>query len=998
MPLQKQKALVPFVGGVQTDQNEFTVQPPNLLRLQNGVFRNEGEISKRYGFSALGKGIFGSTSELTEGKLLDTFDDDLTLFTRTNLYSYSETSDTWFNKGAFAAVEVLKDSIARNRDSQTVPSIATINGVTLAAWEDTRGGGDVRYVVIEDSTGSVVKAETSVGAGATVPQCVVLNRKYLCLLYLQGGSMKSVVINSVNLDDTISNSLVTAVGATEVFDAVPYENYIFMVYNNAGNVTTVAYAQFDDTLGLVQVTGSVDSLNTGSEYVSDAVAAFVDERRKVVYVASVTGNDIRLQGSFQDLSIPTSANVLIETVAGVTNITGIAQSATGDLQIFYEVGAADAINHYVKHTRYSYNGTSTLTQEAAPAIFQRAVGLASHAFEENGTVYLAAGFESPIQATYFILELIGDGESAIAAKALPGIAGGHTTKPSLPRFRTDAQGRRFTSLLEVTRLNTDSGTATDNTGVVRTTLNFQTPPFQSQQIGNSLIIAGGFITAYDGSQVVEHSFHVFPEGVDLGAASGGSLSGVYSYQVIYEWSDAKGQIYRSAPSETLTLDTTSGDTQVTPVAPTLRLTSKQDVKIVLYSTVAGGSVYYRTEAVDNDPTVDTVTFSNINADIPNLNTREILYTTGGVVENIAPPAASLVQTHQNRLFIAGLEEENELRYSKESLQNEGLGFSDFYRIRVNPSGGGITALGTLDDKLIIFKENTIFALSGQGPVETGAQNDFQQPEQISTDVGCNAPSSIVLVKDGLMFQSRDGVKLLNRSLEVVDIGTPVSDFNDLTVSSGVLLPAEDEVRFTTTDGECLVFSTAYNLWSTFTNYEGVSAVLWRGQYAKLSADGTVNLEIVGSYTDNNAAIRLRLETPWLAFGDLLGYKRVYQIMMLGKRLTNHVFRVSMAYDYNDLIRQIAFFNTEAGMEEESFTPSNSSFLPSLSSSYAEGNPVFQFRIKPTIQKCESFKLIIEDIPLNGDLGASYTLTGLSALVGVNPARQLPIPASQTVGD
>jgi hypothetical protein len=120
-------------------------------------------------------------------------------------------------------------------------------------------------------------------------------------------------------------------------------------------------------------------------------------------------------------------------------------------------------------------------------------------------------------------------------------------------------------------------------------------------------------------------------------------------------------------------------------------------------------------------------------------------------------------------------------------------------------------------------------------------------------------------------------------------------------------------------------------------------------------------------------------------------------MVLGKRLTNHAFQVSMSYDYNELIRQIVFFNTESGMNPISYTAESTPIVPSIITSVATGNPVLQFRIKPTIQKCESIQLTIEDVPLSGELGAGYTLTGLSALLGLNTSRQLPLPTSQTIG-
>lgn len=72
----------------------------------------------------------------------------------------------------------------------------------------------------------------------------------------------------------------------------------------------------------------------------------------------------------------------------------------------------------------------------------------------------------------------------------------------------------------------------------------------NQSIANNLHISGGILSMYDGSSIVEHGFHQYPENVYVGPQAGGSLEvdSSYSYKVCYEWTDNQGQIHRSAPS------------------------------------------------------------------------------------------------------------------------------------------------------------------------------------------------------------------------------------------------------------------------------------------------------------------------------------------------------------------------------------------------------------------------------------------------------------------
>ena len=105
----------------------------------------------------------------------------------------------------------------------------------------------------------------------------------------------------------------------------------------------------------------------------------------------------------------------------------------------------------------------------------------------------------------------------------------------------------------------------------------------------------------------------------------------------------------------------------------------------------------------------------------------------------------------------------------------------------------------MDEKLVIFKESAIFYLSGDGPNNLGQQDTFIKPELVSSDIGCININSVVLTPDGLMFKSKKGIYLLSRSMQLAYIGANVEAFNDLKVSSAIVVPEENQVRFTTLD-------------------------------------------------------------------------------------------------------------------------------------------------------------------------------------------------------
>jgi len=331
--------------------------------------------------------------------------------------------------------------------------------------------------------------------------------------------------------------------------------------------------------------------------------------------------------------------------------------------------------------------------------------------------------------------------------------------------------------------------------------------------------------------------------------------------------------------------------------------------------------------------------------------------------------------------LAGLDEIGFITYSKEFVSGEGVGFSDFFTVPVDPASGNVTALASMDDKLVIFKKDNIYTIVGDGPLDTGAQNDFTLPQLISGDIGCVNPSSIAQFPDGLLFKSDKGIYMLTRSLQVVYIGQNVEDFNNLTITSAVVLEDINEVRFTTSDGACLVFNYEFAQWSTFSNYSALSAVNGIGQYLHLKPDGTVRRETPGLYLDAGAKIKMAIETSWLAFQGLQGYQRIRMWSLLGDFITDHYTKVKLYYDYEKFSSETVYFNVDTGLEL-SYYGDDVTYGDSVVYG-GQGSGVFQFSSQPRVQKCQSMKMRIEDIDTKvAGGGGSFNLVSLTLEIGL----------------
>jgi hypothetical protein len=350
------------------------------------------------------------------------------------------------------------------------------------------------------------------------------------------------------------------------------------------------------------------------------------------------------------------------------------------------------------------------------------------------------------------------------------------------------------------------------------------------------------------------------------------------------------------------------------------------------------------------------------------------------------------------VWLAGTDDPKRVWYSKQLEPGEALAFNDDLAFSVD-DGGDITAIKGMDDKMIIFKEDRIFFVSGEGPTSLGTQNDLSSPTPIPSDVGCINPRSVVLTPDGIMFQSTIGIMLLTRALEVINVGYPIVEQlkSFPTISSAVVHPYQSQVRFTCgllndsspfrSSGVTLVYDYLAKAWSTFEVLDSInslsssmaaSAVIHDGNYKWSSAVGLYNTGSVGAvlsendgsgslaWTDDGEYVPTSVETAWVATNDIQGFQRVRRAMVLGQAHDKCTVTLSVANDYSDTYVQSASFN------------------------YTSPTTVAQNELHIGQQKCESIRIKIDDTaPVSGsiDTGQGLTLTRVTLRAGTKRGTQ-----------
>jgi len=676
-------------------------------------------------------------------------------------------------------------------------------------------------------------------------------------------------------------------------------------------------------------------------------------------------------------------------LSGSTSRLYVALSGTNTLNVTQSLpgGAGYLISQNITD-RVIDSVTWGASQLPATASFARGVTLASKPFRRGNTHYVWTLHDSEMQPTYFLL----DGSGSVVCKSHAGVAGNMTGNRCLPApaqlsgdVWTVAAGRK-SAVLSV------SGSLLSLPGVSSIRVDFSTASvsFPSARLGRSLLTAGGLVSSYDRLGFTEHGFHLYPDlgrGLGPGASTadyyyaasstlgnGDLTPGTYSYVATYEWIDNFGQVHRSVPSLPLTASLT-GTGSITLRIPTLRLTSKEQrspVFIGLYRTEPLGDVFYKVTSplapLWNTSSIDRVSFRDTLSNAE-LISREILYTDSGELPNDPPPVARYLCTWKSRAWLAGLEDENVLRYSKLVDPDTAIGFSDLLEVRMDPYGGAITALAALDDKLVVFKEDAIhvvYPLTGDGtpygggPDNTGTGGEFGQ-QVLATDVGCVSARSVVVTDAGVLFKSAKGIYLLSRQLQVRYVGAPVERYNDLEITSATLVAYANQVRFTTSTSVCLVYDYLVDAWTTFTNHQAAASTIEprSGRFALLRGDGTVAVDTSGSYTDDGAEVKLRLVTGWLSFAGLAGFQRVKRIQALGGYEGAHLLSASVAVDYGPPSQEVTLDATRVN----------------------GGSNMYLFDLHLQRQKCTALQLSLQDTP-SGSAGRGLSLADMTVDVGV----------------
>lgn len=970
MPLQKVPYTLPLAQGMQQKKDPKTLTG-GISLVENGIHRKDQELKKRFGWTSLPRLLSDGVTSITEADAGAVYKEELLIWSKNHLYTWSEAQDYWYDRGAAYSVAIKTRQIIANNSNYQFADSAYADGVVLVTYEFQSA---VWYQTYDYVTGAVLKGDTELAPGAARPKCVSIGG-LLYVIYTDTAS--------VNIIGQIINPATGNVTSTVTLATDNTFSFCFDVFAIAADTIMLAYASGANI--------KVKFLNTalgprGAPYTDTTTAAgspnflrlvpLSGGRVAIAYSTGVAGSTVqaRVVSSTGSVGSAINTGLVVDVESGeIFEITGHERGL--DLRLYVHYNLAATSDRVVYKADVSTSGGANTS-----AMFIRSAGIAIRGFMHEGVGFVGIYHKSTLQDTLFIV----DEQGVVISRHQPGTFGTAFDK-NISTPWSAVSGRyefaitnktRVITITDTNTLYTFSGNASPSSSnlysplnVAVTSVDFQdNSNFSATEAGDSLLVVGGALSMYDSISVVEHGFLIYPEKMSAALVATGSIAnGDYLYVACYEWTDANGLLHRSTPSVPLKVTMSGGPKGIDVTVDTLRITQKKppraNVMISLFRTqVNQTGPFYRVTSLQTPPnnsvTVDSVVIHDTLAD-GSLPGREFLYTTGGVLDNAAAYAAKFMSNWRGRIMLTG-GEDNIVQYSKPFVKGAPVEFSVENTLEIETFGGDPTALEILDDKLILFKKERAYHTFGDGPDATGTVGGFAPFTYISTcDVGCIDQQSTCPRPGGVIFKSLKGYYELGSNLMSSYIGADVEDYNSLFVSSSTLFSQENEIRITNKDGVTLVYNYFFQKWSVFTNYEAADGLKWMQSFVHVKADGRVCIETPGSWRDDGSNYDLKILTGWQSLADIAGFQRVYRAQIVGEYHTKVTLSMRTAYDFKPTFIDSGFFDL-TGVEWR-----------------------WQFPMKQ--QKCESIRYeitaAVTDLLESGE-GLSFT--SMSLLFGVKP--------------
>lgn len=932
-PLTWQVVRLSLATTLETKADVRAADPRQLAVVRDVHFDEIGGAGTRLPFLDMGSLVFGGGS-LADCRRVVAYGNELLVMTDDEVYSWNEQLDRWVLRGTHLACSIDEQSRFVTTDDQLDADRAELNNTIVYVWQ-VAGAATISYAAaLDKATGSVLMSPTAINAGATAsrPHLVALSTKLLLTFQDGASNLKAYALDPAAPATALAGAATTILaGAANFFydaERVPATDTAIVAVRRT---VTTSYEVLKVTAALA-VTAA-----TKARTCDGPIACAVDPTG--THVQIVRANVTNIQGDL--LLVSTLADVFTGQAIGTVLGTPVNQIAAAyrNVQNGGQYRCYAFWSFQESTTNSAWATKSNFVDDAgslgAQVTLVRRLGVASRAFSHGGSVYVwlvfggqsgyygtgvSAAFGSSLQNAYFLYR----DDAFLVAKSADGEAGGFAASTGrLPGVSLTGGLTSYSWCGVERRVITVDAKSTNYGARAPRDIVFTFDSNDARRtapIGKTLYIASGEVLQYDGTQLAEVGFHLFPWFLALIDAGGGSMApGTYAYKNTVRWDNGQGELDRSSTATVATVVVTGSSVSLVANWPALYVTHKtvnppaQEIwrspvnpqgesPFALVSSKDPAGTANPNRYVANDIAADSLpTFNDFLSDAQ-AGARETNPENGLAIGALSPPGASIIIATDTRIFLAGVSgDADAIWYSRERGDNEVASFHDTLRVDVPREGGRITSIWFLDDVLYASRETAIYALPGVGLDNLGQGQNFGPARTISLDVGCVSHDAQALTPVGLLFKSRKGWYLLN-GRDVRYVGGNVAAFDDDTVHAVNVMHSKHHVRILTSgrmlvwDYRQLIDSTnepGPGQWAEWTIADGVHACVWQGRHVYLTAAGP-RIE-AASFAGTTHG--LDIETKWIPPAELQGAAKVKAAGILGEHRSEHLLRIRAARDW-----------------------------------------------------------------------------------------------------
>lgn len=1019
MALQWSTLSIPLAAGLSQKGDARAGNPPQLDICVDAQFDEIGGLQTRYPFASFPADIYGAGT-FSDARRFAVNGDELLCFTKSALLSWSPQLEQWVSKGTHLAIKIEEQTQFATTGDQVECDRAELNGTIVYVW---REAGTVYIAARDKTSGAVIAPPTSltgfISDGAARPRVVATATKIL-VFYVDDSLSADLFVKAI---DPASPTTGIAAGGTSVYPASSGFNLAYDVVKVAGADTVVGAARLSPTTSYLAFTvtaGLVVTTAVKARVCDTAIGVSCVPTGTHVQIVRTSGTAVQgdtLSLAFADVY---TGQALGTVIAGTVNQIAVAHRSVTDAGQYraYAFWSANETSSF-DDFETSYNWVDTSNTIGTAGTLAHRVGVASRAFDREGRVFLWTAYAAQsttstrsqgaqIQNHYFLYR----DDAFLCGKAAYQHAGGFAdTTGHLPGV-INTSGATYSWLGSIRRVISLGDTASGYDARAPQEISFTFDSDEARRtarIGATMLVTGGEILQYDKAQLTELGFHLMPATMQLtdGGATG-LADGLYAVKASWRWDNAVGEMDRSSTACSPFRTIVGGPlTLSVDNFPPLHVTHKTTptVAVELWRTTAdptADSPFYL--ITDKDPSV-LVNPNRYLLNVPTSNfvahfedqlvdasveEHETHPDNGGDLESLAPPAASIIAATDTRVFLAGVAgDPDRVWYSKQCTAGQVPAFHDALTIPIPAIGGAITALGFLNETLVVFRENAIYAFPGDGFANDASGSNYGPSRTLSSDLGAVNAESIAVMAQGLIFKSSKGWYVLNRGWGFDYVGAAVCDFDDETPVAVHVLTSKHQVRILSAE-RLIVWDYLVNQWGEWTITAGIDAAIWGGAYRYLTETDGPYVEQT-SYTGVNYG--MDIETPWIKLDDLQGFGRVRRALVLGEYRSAHAFRIRIARDYKATATEVWDYFDDLY------------WVPVLTT---VGGPE-QVRIGPSQQQCQAIKIRITVIAPTGDssgsvivspgsltapTGEAVKFTGLALEVGVKRGPYKMLPSTQ----